>query len=103
MLWLASNPVPLRAVGPLGRARTLRPVSSTVPLRERLARRRGQIEERVARSLQQLDTADRREPSDALATKISRPREKIAKRGDEMRRLADVEARMLESPISRSR
>ena len=57
-----------------------------------------QIEESVARYLQQLDTADRQEPSEALATKTTRLREKIAKLGDEMRRLADIEARMLESP-----
>src|SRR5918995_4630627 len=64
----------------------------------KLARRRAQIEESVARYLQQLDTADRQEPSDALATKTTRLREKIAKLGDEMRRLAGIEARMLESP-----
>ena len=45
------------------------------------------------RYLQQLDTADWQEPSDALATKITRLKEKIAKLGDEMRRLADIEAR----------
>jgi Transposase DDE domain len=66
--------------------------------RAKMARRRGQIEESVARYLQQLDTADRQEPSDALATKTIRLREKIAKLGDEMRRLADIEARMLASP-----
>ena len=57
-----------------------------------------QIEASVARYLQQLDTADRQEPSDALATKTTRLREKIAKLGDEMRRLAGIEARMLASP-----
>ena len=66
--------------------------------RAKMARRRAQIEASVARYLQQLDTADRQEPSDALATKITGMREKIAKLGDEMRRLADLEARMLESP-----
>ena len=66
--------------------------------RAKLARRRDQIEASVARYLQQLDTADRQEPSDALATKATRLREKIAKLGDQMRRLADIEARMLESP-----
>ena len=70
--------------------------------RAKMERRRAQIEESVARYLQQLDTADRQEPSDALATKITRLK-KIAKLGDEMRRLADIEARILESPISRSR
>ena len=66
--------------------------------RAKMARRRAQIEASVARYLQQLDTADRQEPSEALATKITGLREKIAKLGDEMRRLADIEARMLESP-----
>jgi transposase len=66
--------------------------------RAKMERRRAQIEESVARYLQQLDTADRQEPSDALATKITRLREKIAKLRDEMQRLAGIEARMLESP-----
>jgi transposase len=66
--------------------------------RAKMARRRAQIEASVARYLEQLDTADRQEPSDALATKTTRLREKIAKLGDEMRRLAGLEARMLESP-----
>ena len=66
--------------------------------RAKMARRRAQIEASVARYLQQLDTADRQEPSDALATKTTRLREKIAKLGDEMRRLAGLEARMLATP-----
>jgi Transposase DDE domain len=65
--------------------------------RAKMERRRAQIEESVARYLQQLDTADRHEPSDALATKTTRLREKIAKLEDEMRRLAGIEAQMLES------
>ena len=71
--------------------------------RAKMARRRAQIEASVARYLQQLDTADRQEPSEALATKIARLRENIAKLGDEMRRLADLEARCSRAPISRSR
>jgi transposase len=66
--------------------------------RAKMARRRAQIEASVARYLQQLDTADRQEPSDALVTKTTRLREKIAKLRDEMQRLAGFEARMLESP-----
>jgi transposase len=66
--------------------------------RAKMARRRAQIEASVARYLQQLDTADRHEPSDALVTKTTRLREKIAKLRDEMQRLAGFEARMLESP-----
>jgi hypothetical protein len=56
----------------------------------------------VARHLELLDTADRQEPSDAFATKLTRLRENIAKLGDEMRRLAGVEARCSRAPISRS-
>ena len=51
------------------------------------ARRRAEIEASVAR-YEQLDTADRQEPSEALATKTTGLRAKIAKLGDEMRRLA---------------
>jgi transposase len=60
-------------------------------------RGRAQIEANVARYLERLDTADRQKSSDPLATKTTRLREKIAKLGDEMRRLAGIEARMLES------
>ena len=63
-----------------------------------MARRRAQIEASVARYLQQLDTADLQEPSEALATKIAGLREKIAKLGEEMQRLQALEARMLATP-----
>jgi Transposase DDE domain/Transposase domain (DUF772) len=66
--------------------------------RAKMARRRAQIEESVARYLQQLDTADRQEPSDAIATKTTRLKEKIAKLGEEMKRLAVIEAQMLAAP-----
>src|SRR4029450_1150825 len=66
--------------------------------RAKMARRRTQIEESVARYLQQLDTADRQEPSEALATKTTGLREKIAKLGEEMQRLQALEARMLATP-----
>ena len=66
--------------------------------RAKMARRRAQIEESVARYLQQLDTADRQEPSEALATKTTGLREKIAKLGEEMQRLQALEARMLATP-----
>jgi len=56
------------------------------------------MEASVARYLQQLDTADRQEPSEALATKITGLREKIAKLGEEMQRLQALEARMLATP-----
>src|SRR5262249_49722534 len=53
--------------------------------RAKMERRMAQIEESVARYLQQLDTADRQEPSEALKTKTSRLKEKIEKLKDEMR------------------
>src|SRR5215469_5778065 len=66
--------------------------------RAKLERRRAQLEQSVARYLSQLDTADRQEPSEALATKTTRLKEKLAKLADEMRRLDLVEAQMLASP-----
>ena len=66
--------------------------------RAKMARRRAQIEASVARYLQQLDTADRQEPSEALATKTTGLRAKIAKLGEEMQRLEALEARMLATP-----
>jgi transposase len=66
--------------------------------RAKVERRRAQIEESVARYLQQLDTADRHDPTDALAARTTRLKEKIAKLGEEMRRLAELEAQMLASP-----
>ena len=72
--------------------------------RAKMERRRAQIEESVARYLQQLDTADRQEPSDAISTKTTRLKEKIAKLGEEMRRLAVISRlRCWRRPISRSR
>ena len=41
-----------------------------------MERRMAQIEESVARYLEQLDTADRQEPSEALQTKTNRLKEK---------------------------
>src|SRR5258708_38459612 len=66
--------------------------------RAKMDRRMAQIEQSVARYLQQLDTADRQEPSEALKTKTSRLREKIAKLKEEMQRLHAVEAQMLATP-----
>jgi transposase len=66
--------------------------------RAKMERRRAQIEESVARYLQQLDTADRQEPSEVLAAKTARLEEKIAKLKAEMQRLAALETRMLVSP-----
>src|SRR5256886_9235079 len=66
--------------------------------RAKMDRRMAQIEQSVARYLQQLDTADRQEPSEAHKTKTSRLREKIAKLKEEMQRLHAVEAQMLATP-----
>jgi len=64
----------------------------------KMKRRREQIEKSVARYLDQLDSADRQEPSEALAAKTTRLGEKIAKLKEEMRRLEALEARMLAGP-----
>jgi transposase len=66
--------------------------------RAKVERRRAQIEESVARYLQQLDTADRHDPTGALAARTTRLKEKIARLEQEMRRLSDLEVQMLASP-----
>jgi len=66
--------------------------------RAKMERRMAQIEESVARYLQQLDTADRQEPSEALKTKTDRLKEKIEKLKEQMRRLEILKAQMLASP-----
>ena len=66
--------------------------------RAKVERRRAQLEESVARYLSQLDTADRQEPSETLALKTTRLKEKLAKLESEMRRLAAIEKQMLASP-----
>ncbi|HSM31067.1 MAG TPA: IS1182 family transposase, partial [Woeseiaceae bacterium] len=66
--------------------------------RAKMQRRMAQIEESVARYLHQLDSADRQEPSEALATKTERLKEKIERLKQEMQRLASLRARMLETP-----
>jgi len=57
-----------------------------------------QIEESVARYLQQLDTADRQEPSEALKTKTNRLKDKIAKLKEQMQNLKKLQAQMLAAP-----
>ena len=66
--------------------------------RGKVERRRAQLEESVARYLSQLDTADRHEPTEALATKTERLKEKLAKLKEEMAKLASIEALMLAAP-----
>jgi ABC-type phosphate transport system auxiliary subunit len=56
--------------------------------RVKVERRRAQLEESVARHLSQLDTADRQEPTEALAAKVTRLNEKLTKLKEEMGKLA---------------
>ena len=66
--------------------------------RAKMKRRLAQIEENIARYLDQLDSADRQEPSAVMETKGARLHEKIEKLKEEMRRLGKLEARMLAAP-----
>jgi transposase len=66
--------------------------------RGKVERRRTQLEESVARYLAQLDTADRQEPSEALAAKTLHLKEKLAKLEEEMAKLAAYEKQMLATP-----
>ena len=66
--------------------------------RAKVERRRAQLEESVARYLSQLDTADRQEPTEALAAKTTHLKEKLAKLKEEMERLKSLEAQMLATP-----
>jgi transposase len=66
--------------------------------RAKMERRMAQIEESVARYLQQLDSADRQEPSEALKTKTNRLNEKIEKLKEQMQRLEILKVRMLATP-----
>ncbi len=64
----------------------------------KMARRMAQIEKSVARYLDQLDSADRQEPSEALAMRTTRLKEKIAKLKEGMERLEGLEAERQEAP-----
>ena len=66
--------------------------------RAKVERRRTQLEESVARYLSQLDTADRQEPTETLAAKAMRLKEKLVKLKEEMSKLAVYEKQMLASP-----
>jgi transposase len=66
--------------------------------RAKMGRRLAQIEESVARYLSQLDTADRQEPSEALAAKTAHLKEKLAKLASELQRVKAIEKEMLASP-----
>ncbi|MFQ5974662.1 MAG: IS1182 family transposase, partial [Alphaproteobacteria bacterium] len=64
----------------------------------KMKRRMAQIEESVARYLRQLDSADRQEPSPALAMRTKRLEEKIAKLREEMGRLKALDAERQAAP-----
>ena len=66
--------------------------------RAKMERRMAQIEESVARYLQQLDTTDRQEPSEVLKTKTNRLKEKIEKLKEQMRHLEILKVEMLATP-----
>src|ERR1700687_1311001 len=61
--------------------------------RAKVERRRAQLEESVARYLSQLDTAARQPPSETLAAKTTRLKEKLVKLKEEMQRLKGIPAR----------
>jgi transposase len=63
--------------------------------RAKMERRMAQIEESVARHLQQLDSADRQEPSEAFKIKTDRLKEKIEKLREQMQRLEILKVAML--------
>src|SRR5215510_14991218 len=64
----------------------------------KIERRRKQLEESVARYLSQLDTADRQDPSETLALKKVRIKEKLERLKSEMDKLAAIEKQVLASP-----
>ena len=64
----------------------------------KMQRRKEQIEKSVARYLDQLDSADRQEPSEARSQKTMRLTEKLAKLREEMQRLEVLEKQMLAAP-----
>jgi hypothetical protein len=70
--------------------------------RAKVERRRAQLEESVARYLSQLDTADRQEPTEALAAKVTRLNEKLTKLRRKWASLLSTRSRCLHRPINRS-
>lgn len=61
----------------------------------KMERRKRQIEESISRYLNQLDSADRQEPSEAITSRVTRLKEKIGKLKEEMARLKALETQML--------
>ena len=64
----------------------------------KMKRRQAQIEESIERYLHQLDSADRQEPSPALAKRVNRLEEKIDKLQEEMARLQALDAERQATP-----
>ena len=62
--------------------------------RAKMARRMQQIGDSVARYLQQLDTADRQDPTAAISSRVERLHEKISRLREEMARLRALEQQM---------
>ena len=61
----------------------------------KMERRKKQIEESISRYLNQLDSADRQEPGEAITSRVTRLKEKIGKLKEEMARLKVLETQML--------
>lgn len=66
--------------------------------RNKIDRRRVQLEDSVLRYLRQLETADRQEPTEALAIKAAHLKDKLAKLKEEMGKLDAHERRMRAAP-----
>ncbi|MEQ9640307.1 MAG: IS1182 family transposase [Alphaproteobacteria bacterium] len=64
----------------------------------KMARRMAQIETSVQRYLEQLDSADRQTPTEALASRCERLKQKLAKLKEEMQRLEGLQQQMLAAP-----
>jgi transposase len=64
----------------------------------KMARRVAQIEASIARYLHQLDSADRQEPSEAIATKTARLKEKVSRLRQEMEKLAALDGLRRQTP-----
>jgi len=63
----------------------------------KMVRRMQQIDDSVGRYLHQLDSADRQEPTAAIASRVERLHDKIGKLREEMQRLKALEAQMLDA------
>jgi transposase len=64
----------------------------------KIERRKTQLEQSVARYMDQLDTADRQEPSETITLKKTRLTEKLAKLKEETAKLAEIEKLVQASP-----